>query len=485
MQISPHQGAFMAMLVSLMGAREAVEVGTFTGYSALAVARALPADGRLLCLDVSEEWTSIGRRYWDEAGVGDKIELRLGPGLDTLRTLPLEERFDVAFIDADKPAYLDYVAELVPRLRQGGLLMVDNTLWSGTVADPQVRRRHHGRHPRLQRRRRRRPAADVRGAADRRRPHPAPQALATATRTGDPPSPGRSRAGRRSPSPGTPAGASRGTTPPLRARRRSVPARRCRASRPGGPTWGGGAPSIRHSIWRDSAIDTGAVFSAISRARARAAGSRSSGAWTLRTSPPSKRLARREHPTGEHPLGRLLDADQPRQEPRRARLGHDAPASEHEADAGVLRRQADVHRQRHRDADADGRAVDGGDHGLEAVEDPQAHQAASVARHALRTGLVAPAAAGEGVTASRQVGSGAEAATPARDDHRPHVVVAVGPVEGVDQLVHHRAGEGVQLVGTVEGDRGDWSVELVGDLRVVHGAQPRPQGAPRPRPRAA
>ena len=138
MQISPHQGAFMAMLVSLMGAREAVEVGTFTGYSALAVARALPADGRLLCLDVSEEWTSIGRRYWDEAGVGDKIELRLGPGLDTLRALPVEERFDVAFIDADKPAYLDYVAELVPRLRQGGLIMVDNTLWSGAVADPQA-----------------------------------------------------------------------------------------------------------------------------------------------------------------------------------------------------------------------------------------------------------------------------------------------------------------------------------------------------------
>jgi len=138
MQISPHQGGFMAMLVSLMGAREAIEVGTFTGYSALAVARALPPDGRLLCLDVSEEWTSIGRRYWDEAGVGDKVELRLGPGLDTLRALPVEERFDVAFIDADKPAYLDYVAELVPRLRQGGLIMVDNTLWSGTVADPQA-----------------------------------------------------------------------------------------------------------------------------------------------------------------------------------------------------------------------------------------------------------------------------------------------------------------------------------------------------------
>ena len=113
-------------------------MGTFTGYSALAIARALPDDGRLLCLDVSEEWTSIGRRYWAEAGVGDKIELRIGPGLDTLRALPVDERFDVAFIDADKPAYLDYVAELVPRLRHGGLMMVDNTIWSGTVADPEV-----------------------------------------------------------------------------------------------------------------------------------------------------------------------------------------------------------------------------------------------------------------------------------------------------------------------------------------------------------
>ena len=129
----------MAMLVSLMGAREAIEVGTFTGYSALAVARALPPDGRLLCLDVSEEWTSIGRRYWDEAGVGDKIELRLGPGLDTLRALAVEERFDVAFIDADKPAYVDYVAELVPRLRQGGLIMVDNTLWSGRVTEKKAK----------------------------------------------------------------------------------------------------------------------------------------------------------------------------------------------------------------------------------------------------------------------------------------------------------------------------------------------------------
>jgi caffeoyl-CoA O-methyltransferase len=138
MQISPLQGAFMAMVVSLMGARHAVEVGTFTGYSALAVARALPDDGRLLCLDVSEEWTAIGRRYWQAAGVDSKIELRLGPALASLLALPLEEQFDVAFIDADKDGYLAYLNELVPRVRQGGLIMVDNTLWSGAVANPAV-----------------------------------------------------------------------------------------------------------------------------------------------------------------------------------------------------------------------------------------------------------------------------------------------------------------------------------------------------------
>ncbi len=138
MQISPLQGAFMELFVRAMGARHALEVGTFTGYSALCVARGLPDDGRLLCCDVNEEWTSIGRRYWDEAGVGDRIELRLGPAVATLRALPLDALFDVAFVDADKSSYPTYIDEIVPRLRQGGVIMVDNTLRSGTVADPSV-----------------------------------------------------------------------------------------------------------------------------------------------------------------------------------------------------------------------------------------------------------------------------------------------------------------------------------------------------------
>jgi caffeoyl-CoA O-methyltransferase len=136
MQISPLQGAFMELFGRAIGARRALEVGTFTGYSALCVARALPDDGRLLCCDVNEEWTTIARRYWDEAGVGEKIELRLGPAIDTLRALAVEEQFDIAFVDADKPSYPAYVDEIVPRLRRDGVIMVDNTLWSGNVADP-------------------------------------------------------------------------------------------------------------------------------------------------------------------------------------------------------------------------------------------------------------------------------------------------------------------------------------------------------------
>ena len=138
MQISPLQGAFMELFVRAIGARRALEVGTFTGYSALCVARALPDDGRLLCCDVNEEWTTIARRYWDEAGVGHKIELRLGQAIDTLRALTVEEQFDVAFVDADKPSYPAYVDEIVPRLRRDGVIMVDNTLWSGHVADPTI-----------------------------------------------------------------------------------------------------------------------------------------------------------------------------------------------------------------------------------------------------------------------------------------------------------------------------------------------------------
>ena len=138
MQIAPEQGAFMTLLTKVVGVRFAVEIGTFTGYSALALARGLPDDGRLLCCDVSEEWTAIARRYWREAGVDDKIELRIAPALDTLRSLPIGDEFDLAFIDADKENYLAYAEEIVRRLRQGGLLLVDNTLWSGEVADPTI-----------------------------------------------------------------------------------------------------------------------------------------------------------------------------------------------------------------------------------------------------------------------------------------------------------------------------------------------------------
>jgi caffeoyl-CoA O-methyltransferase len=135
MQIAPEQGAFMTLLTRVVGARRAIEVGTFTGYSALAIARGLPDDGKLLCCDVSEEWTSIAGRHWDLAGVAGKIELRIGPALDTLRSLPRDESYDLAFIDADKPNYPNYFEELLPRLRRNGVILVDNTLWSGAVID--------------------------------------------------------------------------------------------------------------------------------------------------------------------------------------------------------------------------------------------------------------------------------------------------------------------------------------------------------------
>jgi caffeoyl-CoA O-methyltransferase len=135
MQISPEQGTFMTMITRLIGARQAVEVGTFTGYSALSIARGLPDDGHLLCCDVSEEWTSIARRAWASAGINDKIELRLAPAAETLRALPDEEYVDLAFIDADKPAYPVYYEELLRRLRPNGLIMVDNTLWAGAIVD--------------------------------------------------------------------------------------------------------------------------------------------------------------------------------------------------------------------------------------------------------------------------------------------------------------------------------------------------------------
>jgi caffeoyl-CoA O-methyltransferase len=134
MQIGSDQGSLMALLVRLSGARRAIEIGTFTGYSSLSIARALPEDGRLLCCDVSEEWTAIARRYWARAGVDHKIELRIGPALDTLAALPDDATFDLAFIDADKPAYAGYLEALLPRMPSNSLIMIDNTLWSGRVA---------------------------------------------------------------------------------------------------------------------------------------------------------------------------------------------------------------------------------------------------------------------------------------------------------------------------------------------------------------
>jgi caffeoyl-CoA O-methyltransferase len=135
MQIGDDQALLMEMVARAMGARQAVEVGTFTGYSALAVARGMGPDGRLLCCDISAEWTAIAREYWRRAGVSDRIELRLGPAIDTLRALPCEEQFDLAFLDADKTGYPAYYEELVPRLRPGGLLLADNTLQGGRVLD--------------------------------------------------------------------------------------------------------------------------------------------------------------------------------------------------------------------------------------------------------------------------------------------------------------------------------------------------------------
>ncbi len=131
MQISPEHGQFMALLVRLIGARRCIEIGTYTGYSALAVALALPADGKLIASDISEEWTSIGRRFWREAGVEARIELRVQPGLKTLDELIAEggrDAYDFAFVDADKPNYVNYYEKLLELIRPGGLIAVDNTL---------------------------------------------------------------------------------------------------------------------------------------------------------------------------------------------------------------------------------------------------------------------------------------------------------------------------------------------------------------------
>jgi caffeoyl-CoA O-methyltransferase len=140
MQISPEQGQFMALLLKLIDARTCLEVGVFTGYSSLATAMAIPDDGRIVACDIDEHWTSIARRYWRMAGVEHKVDLRLGPAIETLQSLIAEGRegsFDFAFIDADKENYVAYYERALRLLRSGGLLMFDNTLWSGRVDDPE------------------------------------------------------------------------------------------------------------------------------------------------------------------------------------------------------------------------------------------------------------------------------------------------------------------------------------------------------------
>ncbi|MGH8873764.1 MAG: O-methyltransferase [Acidimicrobiia bacterium] len=136
MQVPVEQAVLLGLLAKVVGARRALEVGTFTGLSALCVAQALPDGGRLLCCDVNEEWTAVARRYWELAGVADKVDLRIGPAAETLAGLPEHELFDFAFIDADKTGYPDYWELIVPHLRPGGLLVADNVLWGGRVAEP-------------------------------------------------------------------------------------------------------------------------------------------------------------------------------------------------------------------------------------------------------------------------------------------------------------------------------------------------------------
>lgn len=139
MQVSPEQAQFMAFLVEAMGVRRALEVGVFTGYSSLAVASAMPPDGRLVACDLNEEWTGIARRYWREGGVEDRIDLRLGNAVDTLSQLSREglgESFDFAFVDADKESYVEYYEKCLTLLRKGGIVAFDNVLWEGRVAKP-------------------------------------------------------------------------------------------------------------------------------------------------------------------------------------------------------------------------------------------------------------------------------------------------------------------------------------------------------------
>ncbi|WP_426512329.1 O-methyltransferase [Dactylosporangium sp. McL0621] len=136
LQVSSEEAGLLALLTRITGARDALEIGTFTGLSSLAIARALPAGGRLVCCDVSAEWTAVARRYWDRAGVGPRVELRLGPAAGTLAAMPAGPAFDLAFIDADKVSYPRYWAEVVPRMRTGGVIVVDNVLRGGRVLEP-------------------------------------------------------------------------------------------------------------------------------------------------------------------------------------------------------------------------------------------------------------------------------------------------------------------------------------------------------------
>jgi caffeoyl-CoA O-methyltransferase len=138
MQTGPDQVVLLTLLTRAIGARNAIEVGTFTGASALAIAKGLPADGHLICCDVSEEWTTMARAAWLEADVAGRIDLRIGPALETLQALPPEPAVDLAYIDANKEGYIAYFDEIVPRLRPRGLLLADNTLWSGRVADSEA-----------------------------------------------------------------------------------------------------------------------------------------------------------------------------------------------------------------------------------------------------------------------------------------------------------------------------------------------------------
>ena len=135
MQVAPEQGAFLRLLTRLLGVRRAVEVGTFTGYSAINIARGLPADGQLICLDISEEFTSLAKEFWRRDGLEHRIELRLGDAVESLRAMPEEPHVDLAFLDGHKPQYIDYYEALVPRLTERGVILVDNVLWSGQVID--------------------------------------------------------------------------------------------------------------------------------------------------------------------------------------------------------------------------------------------------------------------------------------------------------------------------------------------------------------